>query len=77
MKIAVLLSLVVLVLAAFMNTASGCDCVKFLNASTKKPAALKSITIPAKYAKQGPKVVCAKMPKVKAILAKLPCSKAV
>ena len=77
MKIAVLFSLVALVLVAFLNTASGCDCVKFLNASTKKPAALKSITIPAKYAKQGPKVVCAKMPKVKAILAKLPCSKAV
>ena len=75
MKIAVLFSLVVLALVA--SPASGCDCVKFLNASTKKPAALKSITIPAKYAKQGPKVVCAKMPKVKAILAKLPCSKAV
>jgi hypothetical protein len=77
MKIAVLFSLVVLVLVAFLNTASGCDCVTFLNKSTKKPAVLKSITIPAAYAKQGPKVVCAKMPKVKAILAKQPCSAAV
>ena len=73
MKLAVLFSLVVLVIVAFLNPASGCDCVKYLQKSTKMPAVLTKagIKIPDSLAEKGPKVVCAKMPKVKAIIAKL------
>merc|ERR1712141_979647 len=81
MKIAVLFSLVVLVLVAFPNTASGCDCVTYLMKSDsftndlKTPYVLKKagIKIPDSLILKGPKAVCKKLPKVKACLAKQKC----
>ena len=79
MKIAVLFSLVVLVLAAFLNTASGCDCVKYLSGAPQ--SVIKTLEIPAATMAMGPKVVCKKLKtftqgkKLLKQIAKQPCGK--
>merc|ERR1712141_557692 len=59
MKIAVLFSLVVLALVAFLKPASGCDCVKYLSGAPK--SVIKTLEIPAATMAMGPKVVCKKL----------------
>ena len=56
MKIAVLFSLVVLALVAFLKPASGCDCVKYLSNAPK--SFITSLEIPAAYVGKGAKYVC-------------------
>merc|ERR1711936_443415 len=56
MKIAVLFSLVVLALVAFLKPASGCDCVKYLSSAPK--SFITSLEIPKAYMDSGAKVVC-------------------
>ena len=79
MKIAVLFSLVVLALVAFLKPASGCDCVKYLSAAPE--SVITSLEIPAAYQAMGPKVVCKKLAtitqgkKLLAQIAKQPCGK--
>jgi len=79
MKIAVLFSLVVLALVAFLKPASGCDCVKYLKEAPK--SVITSLEIPAAYKTMGPKVVCKKLKtftqgkKLLAQIAKQPCGK--
>ena len=79
MKIAVLFSLVVLALVAFLKPASGCDCVKYLKGAPE--SVITSLEIPAAYAKLGPKVVCKKLAtftqgkKLLAQIAKQTCGK--
>ena len=79
MKIAVLFSLVVLALVAFLKPASGCDCVKYLKGAPK--SVISSLEIPAKYMAMGPKVVCKKLKtiaqgkKLLAQIAKQTCGK--
>jgi len=79
MKIAVLFSLVVLALVAFLKPASGCDCVKYLLGASK--SVITSLQIPAEYMAVGPKVVCKKLQTVTqrkkplAQIAKQPCGK--
>ena len=76
MKIAVLFSLVVLVLVAFLKPASGCDCVKYLTCCKKEGLnpLTQGVMIPPRLFKKGPKVACKKAGK--AVLAKIktqPC----
>ena len=79
MKIAVLFSLVVLALVAFLKPASGCDCVKYLKGAPK--SVIDSLEIPAAYQAMGPKVVCKKLAtftqgkKLLAQIAKQTCGK--
>ena len=79
MKIAVLFSLVVLALVAFLKPASGCDCVKYLSSAPK--SVITSLEIPAAYMAKGPKVVCkvlakhAEGKKLLAAIAKRTCGK--
>ena len=58
MKIAVLFSLVVLALVAFLKPASGCDCVKFLSTRDTFPATLAQAGV--KNPACGKKEACAK-----------------
>ena len=79
MKIAVLFSLVVLALVAFLKPASGCDCVKYLSSAPK--SFITSLEIPADYMDKGAKVVCkvlaknAEGKKLLAAIAKRTCGK--
>ena len=79
MKLAVLFSLVVLALVAFLKPASGCDCVKYLSSAPK--SFITSLEIPAEYMAKGAKVVCkvlaknAEGKKLLAAIAKRTCGK--
>merc|ERR1712141_95030 len=58
MKIAVLFSLVVLLLVAFLRPASGCDCVKFLSTRDQLPTTLAEAGV--KNPSCGTNAACAK-----------------
>ena len=82
MKTAVLFSLAFLVLAiAFLNTASGCDCIEFVQRFKSLKAANAVLTkhgfdkIPKSLAAKGIGAVCAGAGKdLLAVIHKIPCS---